>query len=111
MSDINPFTEITDHLKKIDKKVSEISDLIALQKNNNEVGVAVLPTTGGIELAVRITGYKPSTIYKMSSRGSIPCLKPTKGKLIFVSKDLLEWISGNKMIIPTKIVDFKSKKK
>lgn len=35
-----------------------------------------------------------SAVYKLTSAGSIPHFKPTKGKLYFRRKDVMSWLTG-----------------
>lgn len=87
----NPFTQIEERFDKLEKMILELQkSAFGIHKNAKEL----LPATGDINLAVSITGLKKSTIYKMTSTGEIPFSKPS-GKLIFVSKDLYEWIESN----------------
>lgn len=52
---------------------------------------------GGIELAVEITGLKPSTIYSKVHTREIPFCKPDGSKqLIFRESELLAWIAGGR---------------
>jgi excisionase family DNA binding protein len=89
----NPFTSIEEKLNNIEKMLLELK---ASNANSVPAETETLPVTGDINLAVSITGLKKSTIYKMTATGSIPFSKPSAGKLIFISKDLLEWVNSNK---------------
>jgi hypothetical protein len=54
-----------------------------------------LPTIGGLDLAVKITGLSKQSIYRFTSEGRIPHIKKN-GKLYFKTSDLIQWIeSGN----------------
>lgn len=49
---------------------------------------------GDMELAVRITGLKPVTIYKKVATNAIPFYQDVKGgKLTFSRKDLTAWLA------------------
>ena len=51
--------------------------------------------TGGIELAIRITGYARSTVYALVSQRVLPHAKRGK-KLWFSKADLVMWIKNGK---------------
>jgi predicted DNA-binding transcriptional regulator AlpA len=87
----NPFSVLEEKLDAIQRM---LLDLKNEQMINSQKEPRGLPVTGGIDLAVSITGLKKSTIYKMSATGVIPFSKPS-GKLIFIAKDLLEWIQNS----------------
>jgi excisionase family DNA binding protein len=88
----NPFTSIEEKLDKI--------ETILLQHFENKKEEITpkpseqLPIIGGIELATLITGFKKSTIHKLTSEGKIPYQKPG-GKLRFLTSDLLAWVKRN----------------
>ncbi|MGI8788224.1 MAG: helix-turn-helix domain-containing protein [Pyrinomonadaceae bacterium] len=50
---------------------------------------------GGLDLAERITGYKPSTIYDLVFKRQIPHSKRGK-KLIFSRAELTAWLQENR---------------
>ncbi|HRH50017.1 MAG TPA: helix-turn-helix domain-containing protein [Panacibacter sp.] len=91
---INPFETITEKLEHLESKLDALHKLI--KPTPTEI-LEALPQLGGIELAVLITNYKKSTIYKLVSAKKIPFSKPG-GKLIFKTEDLLNWIGKNKLL-------------
>lgn len=94
----NPFTSIEKKLENIAEMLQEFKNE---QTSYSKKEASTLPVTGGIDLAVLITGLKKSTIYKMTANGAIAFSKPS-GKLIFVTADLLKWIAlNNKLANPT----------
>ena len=71
--------EILKRLDSIDEKIREGTDeYLTLQQ------------------AAEYLGFKPSYMYKLTHRRSIPCYKPTKKKLFFKKSDLDNWITRNK---------------
>ncbi|MFY0674508.1 MAG: helix-turn-helix domain-containing protein [Bacteroidia bacterium] len=50
------------------------------------------PRIGGVALAQEITGYTPSSIYSMVSRGKIPHFK-RDGRLLFNEEKLRKWLT------------------
>lgn len=51
---------------------------------------------GGMELAQKITGYKPSWIRQLAAEGELPCLNPAGSQYRFSKQDLEEWMKGRK---------------
>ena len=53
---------------------------------------AQMDESGGVELAERLTGLKPDTIYKKVSNREIPFYQEVKGgKITFSRKELIDW--------------------
>jgi len=48
------------------------------------------------EVAKRL-GYKKSYLYKLVWARAIPCYKPNNGRLLFVAKEINEWILRGKI--------------
>jgi excisionase family DNA binding protein len=88
----NPFSSLEEKLEKIEKMLQVHFE--KKQENPQSEISEQLPVIGGIDLAMKITGLKKSTIYKLTSEGKIPYEKPG-GKLRFLSRDLLEWVKKN----------------
>jgi excisionase family DNA binding protein len=41
-----------------------------------------------------LLGVSKSYLYKCTSQGKIPCYRPTKGKLFFKKKEVMDWIES-----------------
>jgi predicted DNA-binding transcriptional regulator AlpA len=93
----NPFDTILMKLSSIELTLSAMQEAT---QTPSILSMNAYPPTGGIDLAVLITGLKKSTIYKLVMRDKICYSKPA-GKLVFVTADLMQWISekSNKQYI------------
>lgn len=89
----NPFERLEFKLEtltnKIDLLEKNFGTFSAIKNETSD-----LPTIGGIDLAVNLTGYKKSTIYKLTALNKIPHVK-LGGKIRFYSTDLLKWIKND----------------
>lgn len=83
----NPFTPIYEQLDRIESMILELK-----QRLDDREGPGY--SVGNIELAVRLTGYAKSTIYKLVCERRIPHSK-YGGKLFFDEKALMAWIKSN----------------
>ena len=41
-----------------------------------------------------LLGVSKSYLYKCTAQGKIPCYRPTKGKLFFKKKEVMDWIES-----------------
>lgn len=89
MSTDNPFTRIYDQLDRIESMVLEIKE--QLEGKNDRI------YDNGIEMAIRVTGYRRNTIYKLVNLRQIPHSKH-RGKLVFDEEALRKWARGNKRL-------------
>ena len=87
MENFNPFTPIYEQLDRIESMVLEL-------KHRLDERQSARHSVGNIDLAVRLTGYAKSTIYKLVCERRIPHSK-YGGKLFFDEKAILAWIKGN----------------
>jgi predicted DNA-binding transcriptional regulator AlpA len=46
--------------------------------------------------AVELTGFSPSSIYKLVHLKKIPCYKPTNGMLFFKESEILDFLARNR---------------
>lgn len=81
----NPFLELSETLARIERKLESLTRQPAPQPQ---------PETGGIDLAIKVTGYSKSKIYKLAPHGSIPCGKFGR-KLVFRRDELEAWVAAN----------------
>ncbi|WP_051881719.1 helix-turn-helix domain-containing protein [Chryseobacterium soli] len=49
-----------------------------------------------IEQASKFLGYKIKTLYKKNSQGEIPYYNPTGGKVLYLKRELEEWIKNGR---------------
>jgi len=80
----------------IDRRFAEF--LIKLNKASDRDDI------GGIELAISLTGFRRSTVYKYVQNGEIPYTK-IRGKLLFSRKALASWIYNNGNDLQKKLID------
>jgi len=79
----NPFEDIIERLNRIER-------LLISQGDKPKIPELPQLDECGIKEASTITGYRPSTIYRLSSEGGIPCQK--RGRtLLFSRKQLQQW--------------------
>ena len=88
MTIINPFDQIDQRLRQIEKDIHQLLEKEQEPKKKEET-----PDIGGIELAMHITGKAKQTIYQLVSTRQIPHFRKS-GKLYFSKNDLLAWIKS-----------------
>jgi len=78
----NPFLEITEQLNRMESMIYDL-----------QLRIDKAPKDNGIEMAIRITGYKRGTIYNLVRTQQIPHSK-NRRKLVFDENTLIEWAKG-----------------
>ncbi|MEM6272803.1 MAG: helix-turn-helix domain-containing protein [Bacteroidota bacterium] len=89
------FEQLPEAIADLIKKVGNIEQLLttkSLALPNQEPA----PELGGIDLAIKVTGFKKPTIYGKVQRGEIPHYK-RGGRLFFTRQSLCEWIMEGKV--------------
>lgn len=82
----NPFEQLQEQMNRIESMILELKQQLegrSVDDNN------------GIELAIRVTGYKRNTIYKLVNQRQIPHSKQ-RGFLRFDEAELKAWKQGKK---------------
>lgn len=87
MKDHNPFSSIYEQLDRIESTVLDLKQRLDARKDQESA-------IGNIDMAVRLTGYAKTTIYKLVCQRRIPHSKQGR-KLFFDEKALTAWIKGN----------------
>ncbi len=82
----NILDEIKGLLISLHNRLDDLEEQMAKSK---------LPETGGINLAVQITGLSANTIRAYASSRKIPHSKPF-GRLVFNRDELFQWVSERK---------------
>lgn len=76
-----------------------VDQFLSLQQNatpqSQNQGEANLAKIIGVEEAVKLTGYKKSTLYRKTSTGAIPHFKRS-GKILFLREELEAWLLENR---------------
>lgn len=77
-----------------------VEQFLALQqptpaKESNLDGSGISSKIIGIEDAVKLTGYKRTTLYRKTSTGTIPHFK-RNGKILFLREELENWLLENR---------------
>ena len=83
----NPFEQIFEQMNRMESMIHELKQQLNTQEE----------TSNGIELAMRITGYKRNTIYKLVNLRQIPHYKH-RGFLRFKEQELKQWAEGKKRL-------------
>lgn len=84
----NPFVELE---RKFNQRFDTIEGILKERRVRRD-------RTGGIELAMEVTGLKKQCIYKLVQRRQIPCSKPSGTKLlIFRESELADWIEQGRL--------------
>lgn len=52
------------------------------------------PPCVGVKDAAEICGYSRNTLYQLHSRGLVPCAFKCGSKLMFRTKELIEWVEN-----------------
>ena len=52
------------------------------------------PEKVNVEQASEITGYSKNSLYQMHSKGMIPCAVKVGSKLMFHTRELMEWVNS-----------------
>ena len=76
-------------------------DVRALKSRTNEKPAEEI---GGLDMAVKITGLAPRTIYKRTHRREIPHSR-VGGRLYFKRSELLEWIENGRRPMASEIAE------
>ena len=76
-------------------------DVRALKSRTNEKPADEI---GGLDMAVKITGLAPRTIYKRTHRREIPHSR-VGGRLYFKRSELLEWIENGRRPMASEIAE------
>lgn len=93
----NPFLELE---KKFNQRFDAIEGILKAEAKPKR------DRTGGIELAMEVTGLKRQCLYKLVQRRLIPCSKPSGTKLlIFRESELFRWIDEGRMSMESEIED------
>lgn len=95
----NPFEELAEHYKIIEEKLNLILERLPDPKAGQG-----LSRQGGIELAEEVTGYKPSYIKLLVSKGKLPTVSAPFAKLRFDEVQLRDFMQnqGRKTKDPSK---------
>lgn len=76
-------------VKNLQGKVDSVSDLVKTITPKDDVKILT------IDDVCKRLGKSKSTIYKMTSRGEIPCYK--QGKIVtFIESEFIEWLTAHK---------------
>lgn len=92
----NILDEIKGLLVSLHDRLDDLEEQIAKSK---------LPETGGIDLAVKITGLSANTIRIYASNRKIPHSKPS-GRLVFNRDELFQWIGERKRFTQNELQEF-----
>lgn len=74
----------------MEKELLEIKDLL----NTLILSTKEVYTLNDV---VKITGFKKSYLYHLTSTNRIPHYKPTNGTIFIEKQDLMDWLRNNKM--------------
>ena len=101
----NPFEELAEQYKRIEKKL----DLILERLPDPKAG-GTLSRQGGIELAEEVTGYKPSYIKLLVSKGKLPTISKPYAKLRFDEVQLRNYMEKDRRKTKDEMKDSKKGK-
>jgi hypothetical protein len=90
---------ITQDTRIIDLTVGQFLSLFPQFPNPNtgqETKKDETPEVMGVDLASKFLGYKPSTVYIMTSKKILPHFK-SRGKLLFRKSELLDFMLSNRV--------------
>ncbi|MDL2209009.1 helix-turn-helix domain-containing protein [Parabacteroides sp. OttesenSCG-928-J18] len=76
----------------VDEFLSLQQNAASQNRNQEEASPAKII---GVDEAVKLTGYKKSTLYRKTSTGAIPHFKRS-GKILFLREELENWLLENR---------------
>lgn len=82
----NPFEQLQEQMNRMESLILDLKQQLEGKRNDEN---------NGIEMAMRVTGYKRNTIYKLVNLRQIPHSKQ-RGFLRFDEDELKTWKQGKK---------------
>lgn len=93
----NPFTALEQEMKMIQLELESLKNLLLNLSHFEQRVERLAPDTGGVALAMQVTGLARGTLYNLVSSRRIPHYK-RNGRIWFCRQDLLDWIKAGKRL-------------